>query len=125
MKYRYKLRGDFSASIAIEAQMDHRSMIYLDLRPEQRGKYPALRFWGSKDGSAPYVEAGKKVVGSGKAQPKDKQITLSVRRAGGRTEFFCDGEKVTESWNQPGEAEVYLWVCGKGTMNGARVEGGK
>jgi len=126
-KYRKPLKGDFAASIAIEAQMDHRSMIYLDLRADKHGgkKLPVVRGYGSKEGSAPYLMVDKEVAGRGSGQPKQKQITLSFRRTGDRIEFFCDGQKVAETWSIPKDATLWLWCCGKGTMNGAKIEGEK
>jgi hypothetical protein len=101
-------------------------MIYLDLRPEKGGKKrPVLRGYGSKAGSAPFLMVDKETAGKGKAQPARQQITLSFRRTGDRIEFFCDGEKIGESWAIPKDTALWLWCCGKGDMNGAKLEGGK
>ncbi|MCW8129182.1 MAG: hypothetical protein KIS92_02250 [Planctomycetota bacterium] len=126
-KFRRVLKGDFAASVAIEARMDEQSMIYLDLRPEKKSgkKYPILHGYGSKAGSAPFLQVDKETAGKGDAQPRNRQITLSFRRTGGRIEFFCDGVKIAESDAIPADVPVWLWCCGKGEMNGAKVEGGK
>lgn len=125
-KFRRPLKGDFAVSVAIEARMDEQSMIYLDLRPEKGGKkLPLLRGYGSKAGSAPFLMVDKETAGKGKAQPARQQITLSFRRTGERIEFFCDGEKIGESWAIPKDTALWLWCCGKGDMNGAKLEGGK
>ncbi|MBI3827956.1 MAG: hypothetical protein HY291_00460 [Planctomycetes bacterium] len=125
-KFRRPLKGDFAVSVAIEARMDEQSIIYLDLRPDKGGKkLPVLRGYGSKAGSAPFLLVDKETAGKGKAQPGHQQITLSFRRTGDRIEFFCDGEKVGESWALPKDTSLWLWCCGKGDMNGAKLEGGK
>jgi tetratricopeptide (TPR) repeat protein len=126
-KFTRMLKGNFAASIAIEARMDHRSMIYLDLRPDKDagGKAPTIRGYGSKEASPPYLLAGKDMVGRGKRQPPREQITLSFRRTGKQIEFYCDGEKIAETWEVPEGTPLWLWVCGKGTMNGAKVAGGQ
>jgi pimeloyl-ACP methyl ester carboxylesterase len=33
-------------------------------------------------------------------------------------------QKIAETWDVPEGTPVWLWVCGKGTMNGAKVVGG-
>ena len=107
--------------------MDHRSYIHIDLRPDKDspGKLKSVRGFGSKEGSPPILLLDKEEAGRGAAQPARKQITLSFRRTGGRIEFFCDGERVAETWALPKETVLWLWVCGKGTLNGAKVEGGR
>lgn len=126
-KFTRMLKGNFAAGIAIEARMDERSMIYLDLRPDKDlgGKAPVIRGYGSKEGSPPYLLAGKDMAGRGKRQPPREQITLSFRRTGKQIEFYCGGEKIAETWDVPEGTPVWLWVCGKGTMNGAKVVGGQ
>lgn len=126
-KFRRVLKGDFAASVAIEARMDEQSMIYLDLRADKKSgkKYPILRGYGSKAGSAPFLMADKETVGKGDQQPRQRQITLSFRRTGGTIEFFCDGVKIASTDAIPADVPVWLWCCGKGDMNGAKVEGGK
>jgi tetratricopeptide (TPR) repeat protein len=120
-KFRLPLTGDFAAQIAIEAQMDHRSMIYLDLRPEKKKAAPVIRGYGSKEGSAPYLQVGKDVAGRGSAQPANKRIVLGFRRTGQQIEFFCDGQKIGETFAVPADAALWFWVCGKGYIYAGKV----
>lgn len=120
-KFRLPLTGDFAAQVAIDAQMDNRSMIYLDLRPEKKKATPIVRGYGSKEGSAPYLEVGKKVVGRGDAQPANKRIVLGLRRTGQQIEFFCDGQKIGETFDVPADATLWFWVCGKGYIYAGKV----
>jgi tetratricopeptide (TPR) repeat protein len=120
-KFRLPLTGDFAAQVAIDAQMDNRSMIYLDLRPEKKKATPIVRGYGSKEGSAPYLEVGKKVVGRGDAQPANKRIVLGFRRTGQQIEFFCDGQKIGETFDVPADAALWFWVCGKGYIYAGKV----
>lgn len=124
MKFRRSLKFNFQAIVALEARMDHRSSIYIELRPKNR-KYPKVRGYGSKEGSGPYLSVNKKVVGRGGAQPSSRQITLGFIRTGKQITFYCNGKRVAETWDIPAEEEVYWWVCNKGTMNAAAVSGGK
>jgi hypothetical protein len=124
MKYRHKLKGDFQAVVALEARMDHRSSIYVDLRPASR-KHPRVRGYGSKEGSGPYLTVRKKVVGRGGPQPSSRHITLGYIRSGKQITFYCNGKRVAETWDIPADAELYFWVCNKGTMNAAKVVTGK
>lgn len=120
-KFRLPLTGDFAVQIAVEARMDHRSMIYLDLRPDKKKQAPVVRGYGSKEGSEPFLEVGKDVAGRGHAQPSQQRIVLGVRRTGQQIEFFCDGQKIGETFAVPADAVLWLWVCGKGYMYAGQV----
>jgi hypothetical protein len=120
-KFRSPLTGDFAVQIAVEARMDHRSRIYLDLRPEKKKQLPVVRGYGSEEGSAPYLVVGKKVCGRGSARPQRERIVLGFRRTGGQIEFFCDGQKIGETFDIPADAALWLWVCGKGYMYAGKV----
>lgn len=124
--YKPKLSGNFRASIAIEARMDHRSFICIELRPDKKdrkGDTPKhIVGWGSKEGSGPYLKVDDETAGSLPTQPGAQQITLGFRRDGQRIVFYCNGQQVAETWKVPAEASLILYVTGKGIMNGAKIE---
>jgi hypothetical protein len=120
--YRKPLTKDFSASIAIEAQMDHRSLIRLELRPlKDSGSKSKIIGWGSKEGSAPFLAVERDVKATGDARPPAEQITLSFIRTGAKIEFYCNGKLIGNTWDAKASQPYILWVCGKGIMNGAKV----
>lgn len=125
-KWKTVLTGNFRVSIAIEAQMDHRSFVCIELRPDKKdrkGDTPKrIIGWGSKEGSGPYLMVDGVTAGSKPGQPAAKQITLSFRRDGQRIVFYCNGEQVAETWKVPAEAGLWLYATGKGIMNGAKLE---
>lgn len=125
-KWKTVLTGNFRVSIAIEAQMDHRSFVCIELRPDKKdrkGDTPKrIIGWGSKEGSGPYLMVDGETAGSKPGQPAAKQITLSFRRDGQRIVFYCNGEQVAETWKVPAEAGLWLYATGKGIMNGAKLE---
>ncbi|MCK6472865.1 MAG: hypothetical protein L6R28_14070 [Planctomycetes bacterium] len=125
-KWKTMLTGNFRVSIAIEAQMDHRSFVCIELRPDKKdrkGDTPKrIIGWGSKEGSGPYLMVDGETAGSKPGQPAAKQIMLSFRRDGQRIVFYCNGEQVAETWKVPAEAGLWLYVTGKGIMNGAKLE---
>jgi len=120
-KFRLPLTGDFAVQIAVEARMDHRSKIYLDLRPDKKKAFPVARGYGSYEGSAPHLKVGKDVCGRGSARPARERIVLGFRRTGAHIEFFCDGKKIGETFAIPAHAALWLYVCGKGYMYAGKV----
>lgn len=125
-KWKTMLTGNFRISIAIEARMDHRSFVCIELRPDKKdrkGDMPKrIIGWGSKEGSGPYLMVDGETAGSKPGQPAAKQITLSFRRDGQRIVFYCNGEQVAETWKVPADAGLWLYATGKGIMNGAKLE---
>ncbi|MCY3022963.1 MAG: hypothetical protein NTW87_28635 [Planctomycetota bacterium] len=116
------LTKDFAASIAIEAQMDHRSRICIELRPvKDSGSKAKIVGWGSKEGSPPMLALDKETVASGDARPPQEQVTLSFVRTGSKIEFYCNGKLLGHTFDAKAGQPYYLWVSGKGIMNGAKV----
>jgi len=116
------LTRDFAASVALEAQMDHRSMISLELRPvKDSGSKTRIIGWGSKEGSAPMLALDKEVIARGDARPPREQITLAFVRNGLRIEFHCNGKLIGHTQDAKAGQPYYLWVCGKGILDRAKV----
>ena len=116
------LTKDFAVSIAIEAQMDHRSMISIELRPvKDTGAKARIVGWGSKEGSPPMLAVDRDIKAKGDAQPPQEQITLSFVRTEKKIEFYCNGKFIGHTWDAKLGQPYMLWVCGKGIMNGAKI----
>ncbi len=116
------LSKDFALSVALEAQMDHRSMIRIELRPvKDSGARAKIIGWGSKDGSPPFLAVDKDVKATGGAQPSRQQLTLSLVRTGSKIEFYCNDKLIGHTWDAKVGQPYILWVCGKAVMNGAKI----
>ncbi|HYG77133.1 MAG TPA: hypothetical protein VEK08_19165 [Planctomycetota bacterium] len=116
------LTGDFAASIALEAQMDHRSRISIELRsPRDSGSKIRIIGWGSKEGSPPMLALDKDIRARGDKKPAQEQITLSFVRTGKMIQFYCDGALIGKTWDEKQGQPYQLMVSGKGTMYGAKV----
>ena len=115
--YHLPIRGDFAAQFQIEADMQAQdTMIYIDVRPDGK-KGATIRGYGSKESSAPFLVVGKQTVAKAKMKPGLDQMTLGFRRTGKQIEFFCNSEKVGETWDLAEGAVVWLWVGGKGIVD--------
>jgi hypothetical protein len=120
--FKKPLRNDFAVTISLEARMDHRSQICIELRaPKDSGSKTRITGWGSKEGSAPMLMVDKDEKARGDAQPPREQITLSFVRTDRKIEFYCDGKLIGNTWDAKLGQEYILWVCGKGIMDGAKV----
>ena len=121
--YKKLLKKDFAVTVALEARMDHRSRISIELRPDKDsgGGKAKIIGWGSKDGSAPMIEVDKDVKGRGDAKPSAEQIELSFVRRDKKIEFYCNGKLVGAAWDSKLGQAYTLWVCGKGIMDRAKI----
>jgi len=120
--FKKTLTKDFAAAIAIEADMTHRSQISIELRPlKDSGSTTRITGWGSKAGSPPMLMADKEVKATGDARPPREQITLAFVRTDRKIEFYCNGKLIGHTQDAKLGQACYLWVCGKGIMDGAKV----
>lgn len=120
--FKKTLRNDFAVTVLLEAQMDHRSLISLELRPE-KGSDSKTRIvgWGSKEGSPPMLMLDKDTKARGDARPDSEKIALSFVRRDKKIDFFCNGKLIGSTWDARLGQPYTLWVCGKGILDGAKV----
>jgi hypothetical protein len=120
--FKKTLSKDFAVTIQLEARMDHRSAIFIELRPtKESGTRQKITGWGSKEGSAPMLWVDKDIKARGDKRPPVEQITLSFVRTGRKVEFFCNGESVGHTWSERLDQPYTLWVGGKGIMDKAKL----
>jgi len=116
------LTKDFAAAVALEARMDHRSQVCIELRPARDSSSKTrVVGWGSKEGSPPMLALDKEVIARGDARPPQERITLAFVRNGPRVEFYCNGKLIGHAQDAKSGQPYYLWVSGKGILDGAKV----
>jgi hypothetical protein len=122
--YKKTLKGDFALALKVDARMDEQSRINIELRStKDSSEKVKVTGWGSKEGSAPFLEANGERKGKGEGRPRDEVITLAFVRTGKKIEFYCDGTLIGSTKDVKEDTAFNLWVSGKGRVLGLKITG--
>jgi len=122
--YKKTLKGDFALALKVDARMDDQSRINIELRStKDSSEKVTVTGWGSKAGSAPFLEVNGERKGKGEGRPRDEVITLAFVRTGKKIEFYCDGTLIGSTKDVKEDTAFNLWVSGKGRVMGLRFTG--
>jgi hypothetical protein len=116
------LKKDFALAVKVEALMDEQSRINIELRaPRDSGDKIKVTGWGSKAGSAPFLEVDGEKKGKGQGRPKSEIITMAFVRTGKKIDYYCNDTLIGSTTEAKAEQPFNIWVSGKGRVMGFKL----
>jgi hypothetical protein len=116
------LKTDFALAVKVEALMDEQSRINIELRaPRDSSDKIKITGWGSKAGSAPFLEVDGEKKGKGDGRPKNEIITMAFVRTGKKIDYYCNGTLIGSTTEAKADQPFNIWVSGKGRVMGFKL----